>query len=133
MSEAASRGSETVRAWLLWILPWAAFGVALGGDFLWDDDRNVTANATLRSLAGLIRIWTDPWANQQYYPLTHTSFWLEYQLYGLWAAGYHAVNLVLQGAVAWQMWRLLRRLALPGAWVAALLFAVHPVHAESVE
>jgi tetratricopeptide (TPR) repeat protein len=132
MSDAASRGSETVRAWLLWILPWVAFGVALGGDFLWDDDRNVTANATLRSLAGLIRIWTDPWANQQYYPLTHTSFWLEYQLYGLWAAGYHAVNLVLQGAVAWQMWRVLRRLALPGAWVAALLFAVHPVQAESV-
>lgn len=132
MPETTRRGDETVRNWLLWILPWAAFGAALGGEFLWDDDRNVTANTTLRSLSGLIRIWTDPWANQQYYPLTHTSFWLEYQLYGLWAPGYHAVNLVLQGAVAWQLWRVLRRLALPGAWVAALLFAVHPVHAESV-
>ncbi len=132
MSGNTERRNQRIRGWSLWILPWLAYGVALSGDFLWDDDRNVTANTTLRSFHGLLRIWTDPWANQQFYPLTHTSFWLEYQLYGAWAPGYHAVNLLLQGAVAWQLWTVLRRLSLEGAWVAALLFAAHPVHAESV-
>jgi hypothetical protein len=45
---------------------------ALGGTFIWDDDAHVTAPA-LRSLTGLWRIWTDPRATQQYYPLTHSA------------------------------------------------------------
>src|SRR5262245_65968013 len=55
---------------------------ALGGGFVWDDDAYVTANRTLRSLSGLWAIWTQPGATPQYYPLTFTSFWLEYRFWG---------------------------------------------------
>src|SRR5262249_47878456 len=51
--------------------------------FTWDDDDNVTVNVNLRNAHGLRRTWTDFRANQQYYPLTHTSFWLEYQAWRL--------------------------------------------------
>jgi tetratricopeptide (TPR) repeat protein len=117
---------------LLWGLPWLAFGLALTGDFLWDDDRNVTHNPTLVGVTGLARIWFDPWANQQYYPLTHTSFWLERQLFGLWAPGFHLTNLLLHGAASVLVWRLARALQAPGGALAALLFAVHPLQAETV-
>lgn len=105
---------------------------ALDAGFVWDDDSNVTANATLRDLPGLWRIWTDPTANQQNYPLTYTSFWVEYHLWGLEAAGYHRVNVALHAASALLVWRLLFCLGVPGAWLAAAIFAVHPVQVESV-
>src|SRR3954462_3103472 len=66
-----------------------AFAPAMRGGFIWDDDDYVTHNANLRSAAGLWNIWFVPRSSPQYYPLVHTSFWLEYQLWGLSAAGYH--------------------------------------------
>jgi tetratricopeptide (TPR) repeat protein len=105
---------------------------ALGDGFVWDDDFHVTANACLRDWAGLVRIWTEPGATPQYYPLTHTTFWLEYHAWGLWAAGYHGVSVLLHAANVLLVWRILRRLAAPGAYWVAMLFAVHPVLVESV-
>ena len=110
----------------------AAYFPALGGGFVWDDDDNVTNNFTLRSVDGLLRIWSDLLANQQYYPLTHTSFWVEYRLFGLNPFPYHLDNILLHAGVAFLFWRVLRALAIPAAWLAAALFAVHPVHVESV-
>jgi tetratricopeptide (TPR) repeat protein len=100
--------------------------------FVWDDDQHVTENVTLRTLAGLRRIWTEPRATPQYYPLVHTTFWVEYHLWGASPLGYHLANVVLHAANALLLWRVLRRLAVPGAYLAAVLFAVHPVHVESV-
>jgi tetratricopeptide (TPR) repeat protein len=100
--------------------------------FIWDDDVYVTENALLRTPAGLLQIWLVPGATPQYYPLVHTTFWLEYQAWGLWAPGYHAVNVLLHAASSVLLWRVLARLGLRGAWVAAALFAVHPVMTESV-
>ncbi len=100
--------------------------------FIWDDDFHVTRNLMLRDLRGLWRIWSDPSATPQYYPLVHTSFWLEYQLWGLQPLGYHLDNLIFHGFAAILLWRVLVRLELPGAWLAAALFAVHPVEVESV-
>ena len=77
-------------------------------------------------------MWTDFGATQQYYPLLHTAFWVEHQLWGNAAAGYHLVNILLHGLSAVLLLRILRRLEIPGAAFAAALFALHPVHVESV-
>jgi tetratricopeptide (TPR) repeat protein len=104
----------------------------LGNDFIWDDDRYVTENTALRSFSGLKAIWTDPATTPQYYPLTHTTFWVEYQLWELDPAGYHAVNVGLHALCAALLYLILRALGIPGAWLAAAIFAVHPIQVESV-
>lgn len=109
-----------------------AYLPALDAGYIWDDDQYVTENPTLRSTDGLVDIWTEPKATPQYYPLVHTSFWIEYQLWELDPFGYHLVNVLLHALGALFLWRALRRLGVPGAWVAAAIFAVHPVHVESV-
>src|SRR5262249_49168718 len=109
-----------------------AYLPVLRAGFIWDDDRYVTQNVLLRSAAGLRTMWLSPSAMLQYYPLTHSAFWLQYQLWGLDAAGYHLVNVVLHGVSAIVLWRVLRRLEVPAAWLVAAVFAIHPVHVESV-
>jgi hypothetical protein len=100
--------------------------------FIWDDDAYVMSVEGVRDVSGLGRIWTEPRLFPQYYPLYYTTFWLEHQLWGLDPRGYHVVNVVLHACNALLFWRVLRRLGLPGAWVAAAVFALHPVHVESV-
>ena len=110
----------------------AAYAPALQANYIWDDDDHVTKNPTLRSLDGLRQIWFLPTALPQYYPAVHTTFWLEYHLWGLHPVGYHLVNVLLHACNALLFWRLLVRLAVPGAWLAAAILAVHPVEVESV-
>jgi tetratricopeptide (TPR) repeat protein len=100
--------------------------------FIWDDDVYVTDNPLLTASDGLRRIWFSLDSPSQYFPLTYTTFYLERLLWGFHPAGYHAVNLLLHAANALLVWRLLARLRLPGAWLAAALFALHPVQVESV-
>lgn len=108
-----------------------AYGPALRGEFLWDDSGHIT-HPDLRSLDGLLRIWFEPGATQQYYPLLHSAFWLEYQLWGDAPAGYHLVNVLWHSLSACLLIVLLRRLSIPGATLAGLVFALHPVCVESV-
>jgi tetratricopeptide (TPR) repeat protein len=117
---------------LVFLLAIAAHWPALRGGFIWDDDDYVTENLTLRDADGLRRIWFEIGAVPQYYPLVHTTFWLEYRLWGLQPFGYHAVNVALHGLAAVLLGLVLRRLQLRGAWLAAAIFAVHPVMVESV-
>ncbi len=117
---------------MLVLLVTVAYLPAVRGQFIWDDDFHVVKSAPLRSLPGLWRIWFEPGATQQYYPLTHSSFWLDYHLWGLHPAAYHVENILLHAASAVLVWRLLRRLGVPGAWLGAALFALHPVFVESV-
>jgi tetratricopeptide (TPR) repeat protein len=98
---------------------------------IWDDDKHITSPA-LRSLNGLARIWTQPGATQQYYPLVHSAFWAEHKLWGDATAGYHWVNILLHAFSALLLVKILRQLKIPGAWLAAALFALHPVEVESV-
>ncbi len=114
------------------LLTFIAYLPALHGDFIWDDDRHVWANLDLRDVPGLQRIWTQPSSIPQWYPLTHTTFWVEYQLWGNQTLGYHIDNLLLHIANALLVWRLLKVLNLPAAPLAALIFALHPIQAESV-
>lgn len=101
------------------------------GKPLWDDNAHLT-KPELRSLHGLGRIWFEPGATQQYYPLVHSLFWLEQRLWGNAPAGYHFLNILLHAGSALLLWRILQELKIPGAWLAAMIFALHPVQVESV-
>jgi protein O-mannosyl-transferase len=116
----------------LWCLVFVVYLPSLSSGFIWDDDAYVTENATLKSLDGLEQIWLDPRATPQYYPLVFTTFWVEYHLWGLHPAGYHFTNAALHATNALLVWVVLRRLSIPGAWFAAAVFGLHPVHVESV-
>jgi tetratricopeptide (TPR) repeat protein len=100
--------------------------------FIWDDPQYVTGNPLLRTLPGLLAIWIHPSALPQYYPLVHTTFWIEYHLVALHPALYHVDNVLLHALASILLWRALARLGVPGAWLAAAIFAVHPVQVESV-
>lgn len=110
----------------------AVYMPAINGGFIWDDPEHITNNHTLRNVDGLIEIWTVPQSIPQWYPLVHTTFWIEYQLKDLRPRLYHLDNVLLHITSALLLWRLLTVLKVPGAWLAAAIFALHPVHVESV-
>ena len=110
-----------------------AYIPALDAGFVWDDDA-VLNNPLLKDIRGLREIWTKPSRIPQghYWPLVYTSFWIEYQLWNTHPFGYHFINILLHGINAILLFFLLRKLGLRCGWVAAFLFALHPVHVESV-
>jgi len=129
----AEKPSSRIAGFLLLIAMAAvAYLPATRGGFIWDDDRYVSENPALTHPAGLRAIWLRPGATDQYYPLVFTTFWVEHRLWGTNPAGYHWVNVVLHGLNAGLLWILLMRLRLPCPWLAAAVFALHPVHVESV-
>ena len=104
---------------------------ALRGDFVWDDFLLITGNPLLQNFSGLLEIWSGG-RTADYFPLTNTVFWIEHHLFGANPTGYHVVNILVQIANALLVWRLLTRLNIPGAWLAGLIFGIHPVHVASV-
>ena len=98
--------------------------------FVWDDSGILTANPCIVGPLGLKEIWTTHAAD--ICPLTLTTFWVEHALWGLDPLPYHLVNVLMQGACAVLLWRVLRSLRVQGAWLGAALWALHPVAVESV-
>lgn len=109
-----------------------AYIPAMRGGYIWDDDHYVHDNPNLTSPDGLARIWAKPKASPQYYPLVFTTFWLEHAMWGMNPLGYHFVNVSLHLTSAILLFWILKRLRIPGAFLAAMVFAIHPVHVESV-
>ncbi len=109
-----------------------AYRPAWNGGFIWDDDWYVTNNPLLIAPDGMWRIWFSLDAPSQYFPLTYTTFRIEHALWGFNPTGYHWVNLFLHVANALLVWWLLARLKIPGAWLAAGIFALHPIQVESI-
>jgi Flp pilus assembly protein TadD len=109
----------------------AAYHPAWNAGFIWDDDKYVTQNPLLTAPDGLRRIWFSLDSPSQYFPLTYSTFFVERAVWGLNPAGYHRINLLFHVANALLVWWLLTRLAVPGAWLAAGIFALHPVQVES--
>ena len=106
----------------------------LWGGFVWDDNLYIKVDP-VRDVSGLWQIWFSPselGREEHYWPLVYTTFWLEHKLWGFDPTGYHIVNVLLHLANTLLSWHLLRRLAVPGAWMVAAVFAVHPLHVESV-
>jgi len=110
----------------------AVYRPAWHGGFLWDDDAYVINNDLLTAPDGWQRIWFSLDSPSQYFPLTYSTFRIEHALWGLNTTGYHWVNLLLHVANALLVWAILARLKIPGAWLAAAIFALHPVQVESV-
>ena len=107
--------------------------------FVWDD-KLVTTLTAIRDWGGIAELWFAPGSaylqgavgEGHYWPMTYSTFWLEHKLWGLAPTGYHVVNILLHFANTALLWCLLRRLCVPGAWLVAAVFAVHPLHVESV-
>ena len=112
---------------LLILLTVAAYLPAMRGGFVFDDHPLITENRLVKANDGLYRFWCTTDA-PDYYPLTWSLWWVEWRFWGNRATGYHVVNVLLHAINAVLVWRILRRLEIPGAWLAGLVFALHPVN-----
>jgi protein O-mannosyl-transferase len=151
-SSPSSPPAAPAKRWLHWAAALAltlgtiaAYSPVLRAGFIWDDDGHVTRPA-LQSLSGLGRIWTQLGATQQYYPLLHTAFWLEYRAWGYAPGPYHVTNILAHSVAACLLALLVETLLAIeptgafraarsrwlAAWGAAALFALHPIGVESV-
>lgn len=116
---------------LLLLAAFLAYRPAASGGFIWDDDEYVSENPAVQEPSGLPEIWLHPPHSPQYYPMVFTTFWMQAQL-GSGSGGFHEISILLHATSAILLWRILLRLKVPGAFLASLIFAVHPVMVESV-
>jgi len=138
-----------------WLVPLAVAAITvavflpvLGADFVaYDDPENFLQNLHYRGLGWVQLRWM--WTTTHlghYVPLSWMTLGLDYLLWGMNPAGYHAVNLLLHAANVVMLLFLARRVfrlagiersgdglaaAAPAAF-AALVFAIHPLRVESV-
>src|SRR5437899_5592828 len=107
-----------------------AYARVFRAGFIWDDESHLTQNPCIVGPLGLKEIWTSTRA--VYYPLVLTSFWGLHKLVGLSPPPYHILNVLMHVASAVLLWRVLRQLDVRGAWLGAVLWALHPVMVQSV-
>jgi protein O-mannosyl-transferase len=128
----ASRTSFPFWAWgILATLVFIVYLPSLNGGFIWDDKDLLTQNPLIKASDGLYRLWCTT-ETIDYWPMTYTTFWFEWRLWGMNSNGYHVTNVILHILCCLLIWAILRKLSVPGAYLAVLLFAVHPVNVESV-
>jgi Flp pilus assembly protein TadD len=116
------------KAAALFVLALLAYMPIFPGTFLMDDLRLVqTENPLVNGHLSPTSIWFG-----MDFPLSSFMLWLEWLTWGKNPGLYHAVNLALHAFSAVIVWRILKRLRIPGAWLAGAFFAVHPVCVNSV-
>jgi protein O-mannosyl-transferase len=131
-ANSATGFSITIRAIIIIVCAAIAYWPALHGAWLWDDRADISENPLLRNFEGLIKIWRQPQLLYDFYPLKYTVQWIEWQIWGDNPAPYHIVTLGLHITGALLFWRVLAQLGVRLGWLAALLFAMHPLTVESV-
>jgi tetratricopeptide (TPR) repeat protein len=104
----------------------------LRAGFIMDDDAMLTDNPLIAAADGIRRFWYTAQPANFFGPVTATTLWVEWRLWGLNPLGYHVTNLAFHCAEVLLLFGILRRLRMPGAWLGALLFAVHPLNVETV-
>jgi 4-amino-4-deoxy-L-arabinose transferase-like glycosyltransferase len=116
---------------IIFLSLWVYFP-SLSGQFIWDDnDIYVTKNQIIKTSDGLYKFWITSEA-PEYHPMTNSTFWFEWRLWEMNPTGYHVTNLILHIIISLLIWVVLRKFSIPGAFLAAMIFAVHPVNVESV-
>ena len=114
--------------WLLLLLASLAFGSTITSSFHFDD-YSLFSDPIVTAPSG----WWEVFRLERTRPLTYLTFWLNYQLGGTEAWGYHAVNLACHLTAVWLAWSLFHQLVgRRAAIVATVVFAVHPVQTEPV-
>ena len=136
---------------VLWIYS-PVYHPVFQADWLWDDDQLLTANAVVQSQGmpwyeSLGKLWLNP-DGADYFPLSYTALWAQWPFFRMdprtggpvqpggpvvaWPTGFHFTSVAFHIVGSLLLWRLFHVLKLPGAWLGALLWAVHPVCVESV-
>src|SRR3989338_10113375 len=125
------KGFRLVLSAIIILATFLVYIPAMRGDFIWNDDTFLTNNPLIHAPYGLYYFWfsTKP---PDYFPLVSTSLWLEWRLWGMNATGYHITNVLLHAISSILVWLVLTRLKIQGAWLAGLIFAIHPVNVVSV-
>ena len=112
---------------LIMLLTVVAYLPIMRGGYVFDDYQLITDNRMVQASDGLYRFWFTS-ESPDYRPLTWSLWWLEWRLWDGRATGYHVVNVLLHAVNAVLVWLILRRLKVPAAWLAAVVFALHPVN-----
>ena len=113
------------------LVAFLAYLPSINGGFVLDDNLFVTENNLIQTPDGLCKLWCTT-ESEEYYPVSYSTLWIEWRLWGMNPTGYHVTNLILHIVETLLIWVMLRKLSIPGAFLAALIFAVHPVNVESV-
>ncbi|MGD0656287.1 MAG: tetratricopeptide repeat protein [Thermoguttaceae bacterium] len=116
---------------LIVVAVFLAYQQSINGGFVLDDDLLITENPNIKAPDGLYRFWCTT-KEQDFWPMTYTMLWIEWRLWGRNPTGFHVTSLILHIVETLLIWIILRKLSIPGAFLAALIFAVHPVNVESV-
>ena len=137
-ASAASERAAGFAGWptaaLLVVLVIAVYSPTLQADFVnWDDQDHVSENLRVTEPGGLIRSWYDT-ESPGFYPITYTTFYVEWRAAGGAPWLFHLDNVLLHSCNMLMVALLARRLGLPGsaAWLVAALWALHPVGVASV-
>jgi tetratricopeptide (TPR) repeat protein len=117
-----------------------AYGSSVRNGFVWDDFDIIVNNTVNRDLSNIPVLFhsvdSTLTGNQTAYyrPLARLTYVFDYQVFGLNSAGYHVENILIHLAAVLLLFLLTRILfnETSLAFVAALIFAVHPVNAEAV-
>ena len=138
------RGARFRMLYLLAIplLAFAAYGNSLVGEFVWDDRPLIIEDHTVKSFDYLEEIFTNDFFSRNehdiaygyYRPIVSVTYVIDYAIWGEHALGYHLTNVLMHSMATVLLVLILMRIGFGGwtALLAGLLFAVHPIHTESV-
>lgn len=127
---------------ILVTITFLVWGISLQNGFVWDDRILIQKNeSTISRISLSTAFFSDFWStdteagtSNYYRPLVTLSYMVDYALFGLNPAGYHATNLIIHAGGVVCLWVLLGLLGVSfgGAALAAAIWAIHPAVAESV-